>query len=449
MSRFSMMRAPSSMLSHSTVWMSGLSAIVLASVAASTTWAAGVTDVVDAAEPNDPMDVNIHIVTDMTFSSGLLVRENTQPPADGGAARTVDVREMQYQRQRYVLRPRIDVALFHNLGIFAEVPFVLYEQTQFQFAEGTNAQNSTLARDQAPNPVRTIDGWTETAGSGSGTLVDGKYGFPARPYNAWDFNMGANGSFQGVRLGLDNPIVGLRFAPLDYSRDDTMPSVAVEASYQIPVAPTMDPTKEEPRRASPGAVADGLHRLNVSVAFSKPVASIEPYFVVQTKLAAASAASYTDMLPRQEAGFVAGLEYVPYHRPDVGQRFALDVASFASFFSEGRDYSEVSDVLREVTYTDQYMRLGARGALVFQFSDYATFDLAAAASYDTEHFLTNEDIGTDLDAPGESGFGVVDLSPFSGERNPNFNPVLDTPGRRLKIEESVRFNLLARLVFTF
>ena len=77
----------------------------------------------------------------------------------------------------------------------------------------------------------------------------------------------------------------------------------------------------------------------MSVAFSKPVASVEPYFVVQTKLAAASAASYTDMLPAKK-GFVAGLEYVPYHRPDVGQRFALDVASFASFFSEGRDYSE-------------------------------------------------------------------------------------------------------------
>ena len=117
MSRFSTLRAHSGMLSHSTVWMSGLSAFVLAGVAASTTWAAGVTDVVDAAEPDDPMDVNINIVTDMTFSSGLLVRENAQPPADGGAARTVDVREMQYQRQRYVLRPRIDVALFHNLGI--------------------------------------------------------------------------------------------------------------------------------------------------------------------------------------------------------------------------------------------------------------------------------------------------------------------------------------------
>jgi hypothetical protein len=65
-------------------------------------------------------------------------------------------------------------------------------------------------------------------------------------------------------------------------------------------------------------------------------------------------------------------------------------------------------------------------------------------NYDTEHFLTIEDFGKDLgDANDE-----IDLD-NPAERNPFYNPALDTVGRRLRIEQSLQMGFLAHIGLTF
>ena len=66
----------------------------------------------------------------------------------------------------------------------------------------------------------------------------------------------------------------------------------------------------------------------------------------------------------------------------------------------------------------------------------------------TAGLLTIEDIGSDrkrvngdpvcgASAAPSCENGNVDLDPAAQERNPFFNPVIDTPGRRFKIDESL------------
>ncbi len=87
--------------------------------------AADLTEVADAADEDDPFDANIELDFDFMRHTGLIVRENAQDPGNGGAPRTVRVRELAYERIRFRLTPRAEVGLFHDLAVFAQIPIIL------------------------------------------------------------------------------------------------------------------------------------------------------------------------------------------------------------------------------------------------------------------------------------------------------------------------------------
>jgi hypothetical protein len=135
---------------------------------------------------------------------------------------------------------------------------------------------------------------------------------------------------------------------------------------------------------------------------------------------------------------------VPYEDPKLQQKFAIEVQGMARYYSEGRDYSEVSDLFREMTYTDQFVRVGGEAGVSFSAFHIVSLDVRGILNYDTEHFLTIEDFGKDLDDANDE----IDLD-NPAERNPYYNPALDTVGRRLRIEDSVLLGFQARLGITF
>lgn len=398
--------------------------------------AAQITEVADAADGDDPFDVNIELKFDVVRHTGLITRENYQPPATdpAGAPRVTDVRELAFERLRYRARPRIEVGIFHDLALFMEWPVVLWDEQRFSFAEGTTDANSTFARDAATAPG--VDAWPETEGSGNAApqILDGKYGFPGKAYNAW--RLDGAGQFVGHRQGLDNPTLGLRFSPLNNARDETKPTVTVQADYTAPFMAFMDPTNDVlGDAAAPGSVADGAHRFHFSLAMSKRFLLLDPYFLVDYSLPlpASEPGSVLGFFPRQQGGFVAGMEIVPFEDVKRSQRFAIDVSTSVTYFAEGRDYSVVSDILREQTYTDQWVRIGANGGIFFRPFEHFFLNISGSVAVDTEHLLTIEDFGKDSDA--DENFEVNVENPK--ERNPFFNPVLDAAGRRVGLEESL------------
>lgn len=428
----------------------------LVSLAPSTANAARITDVADAADQKadglDPIDVQIEMAFDVTRFSGLITRELTQrPPNDPtGAPRTANVKELEWERVRTRLRPRLEIGVFHDLSIFTEWPIVLSDVQTTRFAEGTTAANSTLVRDMAPNGSDdniTVDEWPETEGAGNNApqIQDGKYGFPGKAYNDWAFN--GQGQFTGTRAGLDNPSFGIRWSPLNNERDDTKPTVTLQTDYTAPFFDQMDPTNDDIGGGTVGPVTDGLHKFHFSVAMSKKFSVFDPYFRIDytVPFVGNDDTGILGHLPRQYGGFLGGVEIVPYEDSKLKQRFAIDLQASATYFSEGRDYSEVSDLFKEQTYTDQYVRIGALGGLKYTGFDIFFIDVSGQFGYDTEHFLSVEDFGKDL--PDDDN-DKIDLD-NPAERNPYYNPAIDTIGRRLRIQQSMQLGVIAHVGITF
>ena len=412
--------------------------------------AAQITDVPDAADGDNPIDVHLELKFDFVRHTALITRENTQPPPDDpdGAPRTADVKELEWERQRFRLKPRLEVGVFHDLGLFVEWPIVLWDQQTTRFAEDTNSGNSTLIRDRAPNAAPTVEGWPEQAGAGNNKpeVQDGKYGFPNNGYNNWRFD--GEGAWAGYRQGLDNPTFGVRWSPLNNERDETKPTVTLQTDYTPPFFGFMDPTADVLEdTGTPGNVSDGLHKFHFSIAMSKRFLVLDPYFMVEYTIpfVGGQAEHLLGHFPRQTGGFVAGLEIVPYEDKKLNQRFAIELQGSARYFSEGRDYSEISDLFREQTYTDQFVRVGAEAGLSFKAFKLFFFDVQGLLNYDTEHFLTIEDFGKDL---ADDDNEEIDLDD-PRERNPYYNPSIDTVGRRLRIEQSLQLGVLAHIGVTF
>lgn len=410
--------------------------------------AAQITDVADAADGDDPIDVHVELKFDLLRHTALITRENTQPPPDdpNGKPRTADVKELEWERLRLRLRPRLEVGVFHDLALFTEWPIVLSDTQNTRFAEGTNAGNSTLVRDQSPNTPPTVDGWPETEGAGNNNpeIQDGTYGFPANAYNAW--RLDGQGNFTGTRAGLDNPKFGIKWSPLNNERDETKPTVTLTTDYTAPFFSQMNPTGDTLDASSPGPVTDGLHKFHFSVGMSKRFLIFDPYFQVDYTIPFVGNAT-PEVLghqPRQFGGFIGGVEIVPYEDKKLKQKLAFELQGSATYFSEGRDYSEISDLFREMTYTDQFVRVGGQAGIHFTGFDLFFIDLTGMLNYDTEHFLTIEDFGKD----GDDANDEVDLD-NPAERNPYYNPVIDTVGRRLRIEQSLQLGFMAHIGVTF
>lgn len=412
--------------------------------------AAQITDVPDAADGDNPFDINLELKFDFVRHSALITRENTQRPPDDptAAPRSADVKELQWERQRVRLRPRLEVGVYHDLGLFLDWPIVIWDQQSTTFADDTDSDNSTLVRDNAPAAAPTVADWPEVAGAGNDRpqIQNGKYGFPDNPYNRWRFN--AEGQWDGYRQGLDNPTFGVRWSPLNNQRDATKPTVTFQTDYTPPFFGKMDPTADVIEdTGTPGIVSDGLHKFHFSIAMSKRFLVLDPYFMIDYTLPFVGGKNehLLGHFPRQSGGFVAGVEIVPYEDPKFSQRLAIEIQGAARYFSEGRDYSEVSDLFREQTYTDQFVRVGAEAGLSFQVLKILFFDVTGMLNYDTEHFLTIEDFGKDLPTDANAEIDLVDPT----ERNPFYNPSIDTVGRRLRLEQSLQLGLQAHVGLTF
>jgi hypothetical protein len=427
---------------------------VVAPLAAPAARAAGLTEVADAAEQDNPIDVHVGLSFDLLRHSALITRENTQPPPDDpdGAPRTADVKELRWEHLRYRVKPRLEIGVFRDLAIFTEWPIVLLSEQRTRFETGTTADNSTIVRDLPPAAPPSVDAWTQTEGAGNdqpkiqdGATAGSAYGFPANPYNNW--RVGADGTWAGYRQGLDNPSFGLRWSPTNNARDETKPTITLQADYTAPFFGFMDPTNDVIEDAgAPGIVANGLHRFHFSVSMSKRFLLLDPYFLVEYSIPFTGSGDghLLGHQPRQNGAFIAGLEIIPYEDKKQQQKFTVEVQGMARYYSEGRDYSEVSDLFREMTYTDQFVRVGGEAGIGFSAFNIVTLDVRGILNYDTEHFLTIEDFGKDLDDPNDE----IDLD-NPAERNPFYNPALDTVGRRLRIEDSVLMGFQARLGITF
>jgi hypothetical protein len=148
------------------------------------------------------------------------------------------------------------------------------------------------------------------------------------------------------------------------------------------------------------------------------------------------------------AGFALGSEFVLGEDPREGQKIALDVRGDVTWFSAGRDYSQVSDMLGKLTYVRDFVNAVGSLGIYGRLARWARLRVYGTIGIDSPHFLTTESIGKDL-----NGNGTVDVSGGRGipapEQNPTYDFRLDQPGRRLRAENVLIWGVAGTLELIF
>lgn len=438
--------------------------------------AAELTDVASSFDDHNRFDFRFRMRYDHTEKRAQIKREVQGLSATQDT--TLLFKDLVYEQYRDQVALRAEVGLYHDLAIHFELPIIIEEATSYGFDQSAGA-GCVFPPQMNPNCVNQ---------SNSSTLRDGLV--PAAGYDARNNGVAlSDGLFRSVLRGarggsggdaFDTFNVGLSWAPISQARDDTKPTwlVMVEGQFSIGTVKAFD-------RASPDAnhgVSDGTHRLHIRTALSRRYKYLDPYWNLwyllsiprSDSLFADYGRSQKTKNPQMRGGVVAGTEIVPFDRPEKQYKLAIDVRGRVTGVFAGRGYSEAWELLAGspaltcdasqqafnpacnasatvnpyqgrpftgITTIENYAQLGADIAVMAQIGPY--FQVRSGFEYtnDRAHDITGDDIGTP-----QTGSGRVTQP---GEFNPAYRPVIDQPGRRMRVDNVNTFNfyLYAQVMF--
>jgi len=363
-------------------------------------FAAEVTDIADAVDTikigdhskEDLFDAYIATSFELRYESGIIAREGISADCnENNPAGCEPVEELEWNKSTSILNIDGEIGLFRDLSFTLRLPIVIQQNLSFKFADGMTAEQSTI------NPS------TENA-------ADTLFSIPAEYQHA----------------GVGNLELGLRYGPLNDARDHTKPNWIMFFNWAMPWTAEVYRPGEDTAKTK-RAVGTGVHYLTFGTALSKRVANLgligidpkiyrrgylDPYFSIAyimpipdrslaEEALLVKAGKKFGMKPSHRAKVSAGLEIVPYEELKEGQRFAMDIGMRATFHSEGRNYSILTDPLEELTYTDQFLDIGGRISFIGQPIEYIKLVGSFEMGGRSKHFLTNENIGEDANGDNQ------------------------------------------------
>jgi len=392
-----------------------------------------------------PLGIDLQVGYDREQHRALINRENHQ------SGDIVDVAELRLTETTQTLPIRLAIGIWHDLEIHAMLPIVLGWTREYGYPSITDNASSTVFN----NCV------TRTGGYDCATA-----GAFYNPNN------------EVHRSGVGNLTVGTAFAVLSEKRDDTKPTWVIGFDYTFPLADAIDPALTT-SPTSPGAVGDKVQRFTPYMAMSKRVGYVDPYLQFSASIPRIlggfysncdnpSTLAFPENCPgggdanstwsRQDTGedppyygtLVMGVELYAYDEPSKNQSLVVDLRGTGQFVSQGRYYNEMSDQLGKLLETEQYFHMGGTLGINARAAQYVELRLAASYFHDTDHFLTNENVGNDLNGNGRVDLPATPSTPDNtGELNPNYDFRWDGVGRRFRISQVNDFYFSATGVLTF
>lgn len=409
--------------------------------------AADVTRIASSFEEDDPFDMFIDVGFSRTQDRAKILREQL-PVAPGGTR--VDASELWYKRVDSRLDLRLAIGIWKDLEFSFGLPVIFQQNERWDFTSSSGPANSTI---------------TNNCLNANGTVIAGCLEGTTPPSPLFQVPT------QSFRGGLGNLHFGLAYAFFNQAKDDTKPMWIVGIDYEAPTAKLRDPSLAPYPEDARGNVGDKVHKYTLYTALSRQIGLADPYFKAQIVLPVNGPGYYsncshptdlgnmgtpqncgqgpwtrkeTGIQSPTEAGFLFGSEFRLYEQKAQGQRLALDLRTQGTYVSEGRYYNEVTDVLRKLNYSEAYFRVG--GSVGLTASTTENFKLHASGTflYNTDHAITSEPYGKDLD-----GNGSVDPETNPLEINPNFDYRTDFVSRQFRVSQSTtfRFDFSASLMF--
>ncbi|WP_141332919.1 hypothetical protein [Myxococcus sp. AB025B] len=415
--------------------------------------AADITRIASSFEDDDPFDLFIDVGFERTQTRAKIIREQLAPV--GSEPGRGDASELWYKGVDARLNLRMAVGLYRDLELSFTLPLVFQQNERWDFTSQSSQGTSTITGN-CINP--------------DGTLVNNDPGCLDDPH--------ANGvplfgvpqeSFRG---GLGNLHFGLAYAFFNQDKDVTKPTWIVGIDYEAPTAKQRDPSVDTTNSDDRGNIGDRVHKYQLYTSFSRRIGVAEPYFKASYTIPVRGPVFYSncdqrDAEPptlgapgncgtgpwdRKETGIkapkmmgiLAGVELVPFDRPQKHQKFTLDLRAIGNYVGAGRYHNELSAALRKLLTSEEYFQVG--GMLGVTASASETFKIRAGGTflYNTDHTLTNEELGKDLDGNGE-----IDASLGSSELNPTFDWRYDLVSRRFRAIGSTTFRFDLSASFNF
>ncbi len=415
----------------------------------SLSFGAELTRVASSFEEGDPFGLFLMATFDRQQEWANITRENYQ------SNDLVDVTELKYQKIQTSLGIDAHIGIYKDLEIHVGVPIVFQQDRNWQYASGTDATNSTINHNYTCSP----NGQTTCGapGSGTGVLFPGDF----------DPNKGGVNSY---RAGLGDVSFGFAWNAFVQKKDPSKPTWTLRFDYTAPTATVLDPSQQT-STSSRGGIGDKVHKYTFSTAVSKRLGKyLEPYFGLSYTLPWRGPGFYsncnnpdptklshpencggdgwkradTGIQPQHTGGATFGLEVTAFEDVAKHARFGFDLRGWFNYVSEGRVYNEMSDLFGKLLYTSDYGQVGAQLGLTGSAAEFISFRAYASLAYNTEHFLTNEDIGKDL-----NGNNLIDITTAPQEVNPNYDYRVDRVGRRFRIEQQYVFRIQATVSFNF
>ncbi|MBH23684.1 MAG: hypothetical protein CMH57_04285 [Myxococcales bacterium] len=509
----------------SLLWALGLTTVAALLAVAAPAWAADLTDVVDAAEEDDPFDIHIEPRFKSTLKRAKITREApcnpnvTTDPLTGD--QTVDRNsrlryprlveagrcaepEVVYNKELRGWRRTDQIDVLGEIGLYKDVelhftlPFILRDVRGVHFAgNGGDPTEPVVDTDNSsvdPSEQRIIED-IERNGEDFTT------------YRLFDARNGNEGP---TRSGFGDMSIGLAWNPFNQERDDTKATLKLGFDYLIPTGTVAKGGNE--------GVGRGVHELQATIAASKRFKYIDPYFGITGVLPLAGGESlFQEAAPGQtltqpgwRAEITFGSEFIPYEDLEKGNFFKIDLGFDFGYTAEGRDYSLMFDALagsscngvtpREVreaieavqngvvenstvrtaackwildqpanaqnttpkfdltsganddiefahngiTDYEGFATFGLHLNLYLQVARYVQLKTRLSLQHQQEHFITAARTGKDsADDNDTVRFDNPD------ERNPYYNPTLDSVGNRFRVEETTIFTWSSGLAFQF
>lgn len=411
--------------------------------------AADITRIASSFEDDDPFDLFIDVGFERTQSRAKIIREQLIP--EGVEGSRVDATEVWYKGVDARLNLDLAIGLYRDLEFSFRLPLVFQQNERWDFTSGASLENSTI---------------TNNCLNADGSVIPGCFADPS--LGAPLFGVPQE-SFRG---GLGNLHFGLAYAFFKQEKDPTKPTWIVGLDYEAPTAKQRDPSQDTTNPDERGNIGDRVHKYQIYTSFSRRLGVAEPYFKAHYTIPVRGPGIYsncdqrnadppnlgapgncgtgpwtrkeTGIMAPEQAGMLFGVELVPFEKPAKSQRFALDLRTIGNYVGKGRYYNELSAALRKLLTSEDYFQVGGMLGVTANAAESFTIRASGTFLYNTDHTLTAEDPGQDLD-----GSGQVDTAAGSPELNPNFDWRYDAVSRRFRAVESTSFRFDLSASFNF
>jgi len=411
----------------------------------------GYTDVADAFEEGDLLDVNVHLGFRRSAASGTIAREVIDESSEDGRSRRhfIDVAEHEHVRNELVFQ--LDVGIYHDLMLFLRMPVVLGDERELSAPNGDSC-----------GPGNVIDGCRALEESVDGStlpLFDLSRTLPS-----------------GQRSGLPSVDLGIAWGVINQYRQRHLATWVLLLETSIDTGEVMHACIGSDCEAG---VSTGTAKLKLESRWSYRYRYVEPFAGIAHTLQwvtggeklyepAGELAGAVDPAPPSRSDATLGVAIIPWEDRGRFQRFEVDFKGQASLISSGRDASPLFDALGDsanphltapnydrlmsdpahvevdfngLTNVEAHAELAFDAELVMRAARYVRFSLGMGFAYVTPHLITGAAACNTAVEPGLNDPRVGDCE--AGILNPLYRPAIDAPGRRFRLDGEMLFRLLA------